>query len=179
MNYGQVFYADTANGIGCRVSLFVSGCTHHCAECFNQETWDFKYGVPFDRDAEDDIIENLKPMYIDGLSLLGGEPMEIENQKVLRPFLERVKAESPHSTVWIYSGYTWEELRDPQNRRCHSEDTEKILAIADVLVDGKFERDKKDLTLLFRGSSNQRVIDVQKSLKAGEVILSGYGGKVN
>ncbi|MGP1349521.1 MAG: anaerobic ribonucleoside-triphosphate reductase activating protein [Stomatobaculum sp.] len=178
MNYGQVFYADAANGIGCRVSLFVSGCTHHCAECFNQETWDFQYGLPFDRDAEDDIIENLKPPYIDGLSLLGGEPMEIENQKVLRPFLERVKAESPHSTVWIYSGYTWEELRNPENRRCHSDDTEKILLMADILVDGKFERDKKDLTLLFRGSSNQRVIDVRKSLEAGEVILSRYGGKV-
>ncbi|KAB0576337.1 anaerobic ribonucleoside-triphosphate reductase activating protein [Fusobacterium naviforme] len=177
MNYGQVFYADMANGIGCRISLFVSGCTHHCAECFNQETWDFQYGLPFDRAAEDDIIENLKPSYIDGLSLLGGEPMELSNQAVLRPFLERVKRESPHSTVWIYSGYTWEELNDETNRRCHSSDTAAILEMTDILVDGEFDRTKKDLSLRFRGSSNQRVIDVQESLKQGKPVLSGYGEK--
>ena len=174
MNYGQVFYVDTANGIGCRTSLFVSGCTHHCEECFNQETWDFDYGVPFDRAAEDDIIEHLKPAYIDGLSLLGGEPMELSNQKVLRPFLERVKAECPRSTVWIYSGYTYEELTDPENRRCRGEDTDAILSMTDILIDGEFKRELKDITLRFRGSSNQRIIDVRKTRETGEIVLSPY-----
>ena len=174
MNYGQVFYADTANGIGCRISLFVSGCTHHCEECFNQETWDFGYGVPFDREAEDDIIARLKPSYIDGLSLLGGEPMEPSNQAVLRPFLERVKAECPKATVWIYSGYTYEELTDPENRRCHTSDTDAILSMTDILVDGEFRRELKDITLRFRGSSNQRIIDLNRTREKGSVVLSEY-----
>ncbi len=177
MNYGQVFYADTANGIGCRISLFVSGCTHHCQECFNQETWDFQYGVPFDREAEDDIIAHLKPAYIDGLSLLGGEPMEPSNQRALRPFLERVKEECPGATVWIYSGYTWEELTDPEDRRCHTEDTDRILGMTDILVDGEFRRELKDIRLRFRGSANQRIIDVRKSRETGDIVLSSYMNK--
>lgn len=175
MNYGQVFYADTANGAGCRISLFVSGCTHHCPECFNQETWDFQYGEPFDRETEDDLIEHLKPSWIDGLSVLGGEPMEPSNQAALRPFLQRVKESCPHATIWIYSGYTWEELREPGNRRCRTADTDLILSMTDILVDGRFEKDKKDLSLPFRGSANQRVIDVRKSLAAGEPVLSAWG----
>lgn len=175
MYYGQVFYSDTANGIGCRISLFVSGCTHRCPGCFNEETWDFCYGERFDESAEEDIIEHLKPSYIDGLSVLGGEPMECVNQEALRPFLLRVKDRIPNKSIWIYSGYRWEELLDEKNKRCHSENTIPILRMTDVLVDGRFEENKKDLTLRFRGSKNQRVIDVKKSFEAGKVILSPYG----
>ena len=164
MNYGQVFYADTANGIGARISLFVSGCTHHCPGCFNEETWDFNFGDPFTREVEDDIIEHLRPSYIDGLSLLGGEPMEAQNQRALLPFLERVKHEVPHATVWIYSGYTFEELLDETNSRCHTEATRRILELADILVDGKFILAEKDVKHRFRGSRNQRILE-QKEIQ--------------
>ena len=130
--------------------------------------------MDFTKETEDDIIRSLEPMYISGITVLGGEPMEVRNQKVLRPFLQRIKKELPHKNIWIYSGYTWEELLDKNNARCHSEDTEKILEITDVLVDGEFILDKKDIMLRFRGSSNQRVIDVPATLKAGEVIISEY-----
>ncbi len=174
MNYGRIYYCDIANGIGCRTALFVSGCTHHCKGCFNEETWDFSYGEPFTEDQEKEIIESLKPEYIDGLTVLGGEPMEVSNQKALRPFLEKVKTECPDKTVWIYSGYTWDELNDPENRRCHSDDTAVILGLIDVLVDGRFVEELKDITLNFRGSSNQRIIDVKASLESGAPVLSKY-----
>jgi len=174
MNYGQVFYADTANGIGARISLFVSGCTHHCPGCFNEETWDFNFGDPFTREVEDDIIEHLRPSYIDGLSLLGGEPMEAQNQRALMPFLERVKQEVPHATVWIYSGYTFEELLDTENRRCHTEATRRILELADILVDGKFILAEKDVKLRFRGSKNQRILELKESLKENRPVHSRY-----
>lgn len=174
MNYGQVFYADTANGIGARISLFVSGCTHHCPGCFNEETWDFNFGDPFTREVEDDIIEHLRPSYIDGLSLLGGEPMEAQNQRALLPFLERVKHEVPHATVWIYSGYTFEELLDKENRRCHTEATRRILELADILVDGKFILAEKDVKLRFRGSRNQRILELKESLKENRPVHSRY-----
>jgi anaerobic ribonucleoside-triphosphate reductase activating protein len=174
MNYGQVFYADTANGIGARISLFVSGCTHHCPGCFNEETWDFNFGDPFTREVEDDIIEHLRPSYIDGLSLLGGEPMEAQNQRALLPFLERVKQEVPHATVWIYSGYTFEELLDTENRRCHTEATRRILELADILVDGKFILAEKDVKLRFRGSKNQRILELKESLKENRPVHSRY-----
>lgn len=141
---------------------------------FNEVTWDFNYGTPFTKEVEDEIIQSLKPNYINGLSVLGGEPMEAVNQIALRPFLERVKAESPHSSIWIYSGYTWEELTDLNNQRCHSSDTAPILEMTDILVDGEFQRDKKDISLRFRGSSNQRIINVQESLRTGEIVLSEY-----
>lgn len=175
MNYGKIFYCDVANGTGCRTALFVSGCTHHCRECFNPETWDFNFGKPFTTDTENDIIDSLKPEYIEGLSILGGEPMEPANQAVLRPFLERVKREVPHASVWIYSGYTFEELTDTDNKRCHSENTAAILRLTDILVDGRFVVEKKDLTLAFRGSSNQRIIDVQRTLGADRVVLWSEG----
>ena len=175
MNYGNIIYNDIANGTGCRTSLFVSGCTHHCKECFNEVTWDFNYGYSFTKEVEDDIIESLRPSYIKGLTILGGEPMEIVNQKVLRPFIERIKEELPIKTIWIYSGYTLEQLLDYDNKRCHAEDTEAILKMIDVLVDGEFILEKKDITLRFRGSSNQRVIDIPKTLECGEVVLSEYG----
>lgn len=174
MNYGQVFYADTANGIGARISLFVSGCTHHCPGCFNEETWDFNFGDPFTREVEDDIIEHLRPSYIDGLSLLGGEPMEAQNQRAILPFLERVKHEVPHATVWIYSGYTFEELLDETNSRCHTEATRRILELADILVDGKFILAEKDMKLRFRGSRNQRILELKESLKENRPVHSRY-----
>ncbi|MBR2671828.1 MAG: anaerobic ribonucleoside-triphosphate reductase activating protein [Oscillospiraceae bacterium] len=174
MNYGRIYYCDIANGIGCRTALFVSGCTHHCKGCFNEETWDFSYGEPFTEDQENEIIESLKPEYIDGLTVLGGEPMEVSNQKALRPFLEKIKAECPDKTIWIYSGYTWDELNDPDNRRCHSDDTSVILGLTDILVDGRFVEELKDITLNFRGSSNQRIIDVKASLESGALVLSKY-----
>lgn len=177
MNYGQVYYNDVANGIGCRTAFFVSGCTHHCKGCFNEMTWDFNYGEPYTKEVEDDIIESLKPEYIAGLTILGGEPMEIVNQKEIRPLLERIKKEVPKATIWIYSGYLWEELTDPDNKRCHGEDTDAILSMTDILVDGEFMLDKKNLMLRFRGSENQRIIEVQDSLKEGKVVLSKYYDK--
>lgn len=177
MNYGQVYYNDVANGVGCRTAFFVSGCTHHCKGCFNEMTWDFNYGQPYTKEVEDDLVESLKPGYIDGLTILGGEPMELVNQKEIRPLLERIKKEVPKATIWIYSGYLWEELTDPGNNRCHGDDTDAILSMTDILVDGEFVLDKKDMMLRFRGSSNQRVIDVQESLKKGEPVLSKYNDR--
>jgi len=140
-------------------------------------TWDFGYGNPFSKDVENEIIESLRPDYINGLTILGGEPMEVVNQKALRPFIDRIKKELPKKTIWIYSGYTWEELTDESNKRCHGDDTPAILSSIDILVDGEFEEDKRDLMLRFRGSSNQRVIDVPATLKAGEVVLSKYNDR--
>ena len=171
MNYGEIKTTDIANGVGVRTSLFVSGCTHHCKECFNADTWDFGYGKPFTKEVEDEIIESLKPAYITGLTVLGGEPMEVVNQRALRPFLQRVKTLLPDKTIWIYSGYLWEELNDKDNKRCHGDDTDTILSLIDILVDGEFMIDLKDITLNFRGSSNQRIIDVKKSLEKGNVVL--------
>ena len=177
MNYGQVYYNDVANGVGCRTAFFVSGCTHHCEGCFNEMTWDFNYGEPYTKEVEDDLVESLKPGYIDGLTILGGEPMEIVNQKEIRPLMERIKKEVPRATIWIYSGYLWEELTDPNNKRCHGEDTDAILSMTDVLVDGEFMQDKRNLMLRFRGSENQRIIDVPATLSKGEIVLSPYNSK--
>ena len=177
MNYANIQKADIANGIGCRTTLFVSGCTHHCKGCFNKIAWDFNYGSLFTEAVQDELLEELAKPYNDGLTVLGGEPMEVINQKALRPFLERVKRELPEKTIWIYSGYTWDELNDEHDKRCHSEDTSPILHLINILVDGRFEIDKRDITLRFRGSSNQRVIDVPASLKTGIGVLSEYGNK--
>ena len=172
MNYAQIITSDVANGTGCRTSLFVSGCTHHCEGCFNKMTWDFNFGQVFTKEVEDKIIESLKPDYISGLTILGGEPMETVNQKALKPFIERVREAYPQKSIWIYSGYTWEELTDKENKRCHSEDTEDILKGIDILVDGEFVIDKRDITLRYRGSSNQRIIDVKRSLESSKVALA-------
>ena len=174
MNYGEIKTTDIANGVGVRTSLFVSGCTHHCKGCFNEETWDFNFGKSFTKEVEDEIIESIRPAYVSGLTILGGEPMEVVNQKVLRPFIERVRAEVPGKTIWIYSGYTWEELTDENNKRCHSEDTSQILNNIDVLVDGEFKLDLKNISLKFRGSSNQRIIDVKKTLEEKAIVLTEY-----
>lgn len=170
MNYGEIKNYDIANGEGVRVSLFVSGCTHHCKNCFNPETWSFEYGKPFTKETEDYIIECLSPDYIDGLSLLGGEPFEPQNQEVLLPFLRRVRNELPDKTIWCYSGYLFDrELLSESRARC--EFTDEMLSLIDVLVDGEFVQDLYDISLAFRGSSNQRIIDVQKSLETGEIKL--------
>lgn len=174
MNYGQIYYIDIANGIGCRTSLFVSGCTHHCKGCFNEETWDFNYGEPFTKKIEDKVVDSLKPDYIDGLTLLGGEPMEKVNQPAIEQLLWRVKNEVPHATIWIYSGYTFEELTDRENKLCQTEVTSEILHLADILVDGEFELAKKDITLRFRGSSNQRIIDLKATFLQGDIVISPY-----
>ena len=169
MNYAQIYLCDTANGIGCRNSIFVSGCTHHCEGCFNEIAWDFNYGKPFSQDVQNRLMEETNRPYIDGITILGGEPMEVANQKALLPFIYSFRSELPDKTIWIYSGYTWEELEDESNLRCHYEDTLTLLLNIDVLVDGKFIMEKKDISLPFRGSSNQRIIDVPKTLERGEV----------
>ena len=151
MNYAEIKKVDIANGPGVRVSLFVSGCRNRCKGCFNPETWDFDYGRPFTRETEDEIIEALRPSWIQGLSILGGEPTEEENAAVLIPFLKRVRAVLPDKDIWLYSGYTYEALRDKE-----------ILTLVDVLVDGPFLLELKDAGLAFRGSRNQRIIDLRE-----------------
>ena len=151
MNYAEIKKVDIANGPGVRVSLFVSGCRNHCKGCFNPETWDFDYGRPFTRATEDEIIKALRPSWIQGLSILGGEPTEEENAAVLILFLKRVRAVLPNKDIWLYSGYTYEVLRDKE-----------ILTLADVLVDGPFLLEQKDAGLAFRGSRNQRIIDLRE-----------------
>ncbi|MBO5525326.1 MAG: anaerobic ribonucleoside-triphosphate reductase activating protein [Clostridia bacterium] len=170
MNYATIKACDVANGPGVRTSLFVSGCRNHCKNCFNKETWDFNYGKPFTKEIEDEIIAKLSPDYIMGLSLLGGEPFEPENQIALVPFVERVKSIFPNKTIWCYTGYDFEaDLL--AGKKGNAETTMRLLSQIDVLVDGKFIEEQKDLNLRFRGSSNQRIIDVKKSLEADEIIL--------
>lgn len=175
MNYATIKYNDIANGTGVRVSLFVSGCTHHCKGCFNAEAWDFAYGEPFTREVEEAILAALDHGYVDGLSLLGGEPMEPAHQRVLLPFLQEVKERFPAKNIWCYTGYLLDtELLDPKGR-AHTEVTEELVSLLDVVVDGRFEVDKKDIRLRFRGSSNQRIIDVPATLAAGEVKIKEWG----
>ncbi len=169
MHYGNIKKFDIADGIGVRVSLFVSGCTHHCPGCFQPETWDFNYGELFTVGTENEIIEALSPEYIDGLTILGGEPFEPQNQEVLLPFIKKVKKLFPEKTIWVYSGYTLEELLSPSRARC--EFTDEILSLIDVLVDGEFKQELKNISLQFRGSLNQRIIDVKKTLQNGEIVL--------
>lgn len=169
MNYGTIKYCDVANGPGVRTCLFVSGCTHHCKGCFQPETWDFTYGEPFTTEVEDTIIESLRPAHVAGLTILGGEPMEPANQEALVPFLKRVKQELPNKTIWVFTGDVWEDLV-LAGPRC-TIDTADLLSTIDVLVDGQFREDLKDITLRFRGSSNQRIIDVPATLASGAVQL--------
>ena len=173
MNYGEIKKVDIANGTGVRVSLFVSGCTHHCKGCFNPATWNFDFGNEYTKDTEDSIIEALKPSYIEGLSLLGGEPFEPQNQPTLVGLLKRIRKELPTKNVWCYSGYTFEELCGKKNSRAFTNTTKEMLSLIDVLVDGEFVLELKDISLKFRGSSNQRIIDVKKSLEENEVIEKG------
>lgn len=169
MNYGTIKFCDIANGIGIRTVLFVSGCTHHCKGCFQPETWDFGYGQPYTEETERQILASLAPSYIHGLTLLGGEPMEPDNQRALLPLLRRLKCEHPTKTVWCYSGYTYEELTGVSRARC--EVTDEMLGYIDVLVDGEFVLEKRNISLRFRGSDNQRLIDLAKTRERGTVVL--------
>ena len=170
MNYAVIKKTDTANGPGVRVSLFVSGCTHHCKGCFNSETWDFNYGMPYTEETENEIIGALSPAYIRGLSLLGGEPLEPANRTVLLGLLKRVRSLYPHKDVWCYTGYDFEKdlLVWMEEGRA---DVEELLSLIDVLVDGEFVEEKKNLRLAFRGSENQRLLDVPAALKDRRAII--------
>lgn len=166
MNYANIKNCDVANGEGVRVTLFVSGCTNHCENCFQPETWDFGFGEPFTKEVEDRIITMMSPIYINGLTLLGGEPFEPSNQRALLPFVKRVRAAYPSKNVWAFSGFTYEELmRDGSHPRC--EVTDELLSLIDVLVDGRYVDSLRNLSLKFRGSSNQRLIDMNKTRERG------------
>ena len=213
MYYGNIKYNDIANGIGVRTSLFVSGCRHHCKGCFQPQTWEFDYGELFTTKEEEQIAASLREDYVAGLTVLGGEPMEAENQEALYPFLKRIRQAFPDKSIWVYTGYLWEELTaeaphaegsvqteaqpaegsvqteshpveenlqtifSGHRRHCKSKWTLPLLCLLDILVDGEFHEAEKDLSLRFRGSRNQRLIDVQESLKSGEVVLSEFMNK--
>ena len=170
MNYADIKQFDVANGLGIRVSIFVSGCTHHCKSCFNEIAWDFNYGTPFTEKDIDMIIDYLKPSYVSGLTVLGGEPFEHSNQQGLLPLLRKVKECYPQKDIWCFTGYTFDN--DILNKMCNEwEETNEMLSYIDVLVDGKFVEELKDLNLRFKGSSNQRTILVKESLVSGEIVL--------
>lgn len=169
MNYCAVKYHVIEDGPGCRTALFVSGCRHHCKGCFQPQTWSFSAGEPFDANIEEKIINSLKEPYTKGLTLLGGEPFEPENQKCLLPFLEKVRKEVPNKTIWSYTGYLFEDLLN-ENSFCHTDDTIKMLSLIDVLVDGEFIESEKNSLLTFRGSANQRIIDIKSSLEQNKTI---------
>jgi anaerobic ribonucleoside-triphosphate reductase activating protein len=161
MNYSVIKPVDIADGPGVRVSLFVSGCTHHCKGCFQPETWSFSYGQPFTGETEAYLLSLLRKPHIRGLTLLGGEPFEPDNQRALLPFLKRLRAELPEKDIWCYSGYTLDkELLVPSRARC--EVTDEMLSLIDTLVDGPFIEAQKNITLRFRGSSNQRILELKK-----------------
>lgn len=168
MYYGEIKKRDIADGPGVRVSLFVSGCTHHCPGCFNPETWNFQFGQPFTAETEEELLAALAPSYVSGLTLLGGEPMEPENQKVLADFVRRVRECYPQKSIWCYSGYTYETDLLPMKATMGEQ---WLLPLVDVLVDGEFILAQKNISLQFRGSENQRIIDVQRSLETGETVL--------
>ena len=161
MNYGKIIYCDIANGIGCRTSLFVSGCRRRCPGCFNKAAWDFGYGELFTADTEDAVLRSLKPCYINGLTILGGEPLAKENRIVVQALVSRVKREMPSKTIWVYTGYEYERLPI---------DAAPILRYIDVLVDGPFIEAQKDISLKFRGSANQRIISIPKTARSGTVV---------
>ena len=170
MHYGEIKNCDIANGIGVRVSLFVSGCTNHCEGCFQQETWDFNYGNDFTEETENRILEMLAPDYICGLTVLGGEPFEPENQRVLVDFLRKVRRKYPEKSIWCFTGFTLEML-ETEGTHCHCEVTEEMLSLIDVLVDGRFDKNKKNISLRFRGSENQRLIDLNLTRECGTLTL--------
>ena len=170
MRYGAIKKRDIANGPGVRVVLFVSGCTHHCKGCFQPQTWDFNYGDDYTADTEQEIIDALAPDFMDGLTLLGGEPFEPDNQRALLPLLHRVRNEMPQKTVWAFSGYTFEELTGKTESRARCEVTDEMLSLIDVLVDGEFQLDKRNISLQFRGSENQRLIDLPKTFQSSVIV---------
>lgn len=170
MYYSEIKECDIANGPGVRVTLFVSGCTHHCKGCFNEMTWDFQYGRQFKEEDIEKILKLMEPSYISGLTLLGGEPMEYVNQQGLLPLLRSVKKKYPEKSVWCYTGYLYDE--DILQDFCKKwPETQEMLTYLDIVVDGEFVEELKDISLQFRGSSNQRIIDVKESMKAGVIVL--------
>jgi len=168
MNYSAIKYCDIANGIGVRTVLFVSGCRNRCKGCFQPETWEFSHGEPFTKEIEDKIIDSLEPVHIQGLTLLGGDPMEPENQQALLPFLKRVKERYPTKDVWAYTGYILDKDL-VKGGKCHTEDTDAFLSYIDVLVDGPYMEEEYSVMLKFKGSANQRVLDCQHFLKKSEI----------
>lgn len=170
VNYAEIKYCDIANGKGVRASLFVSGCRHRCPLCFNELAWSFAAGKPYTPQVEEEILESLDPAYVRGISILGGEPLEPENQATVRDLLVHVRRRHPDKDVWVYSGFTWEELTQGPSR-ARTADLPELLGLVDVLVDGRFVQALKDITLRFRGSSNQRIIDVPRTLAAGKLAL--------
>ncbi|MBP3652846.1 MAG: anaerobic ribonucleoside-triphosphate reductase activating protein [Clostridia bacterium] len=169
MYYGNIKKLDIANGDGVRVSLFVSGCRNRCEGCFQPETWNFEFGQPFTRETEETILKALEPSYVNGLTLLGGEPFEPENQRELVKLLRKIRADYPEKNVWCYSGYTVEQIMGDGHPHC--EVSGEMLSMIDVLVDGRFTLALKDISLRFRGSSNQRIIDLKASRERGEIVL--------
>ena len=168
MNYAGIKYCDIANGSGCRTVLFVSGCRNACKGCFQPQTWDFCYGKPFDEAVQQEVIDSLEPEYITGITLLGGEPFEPENQAALLPFMKKVKEKYPNKNVWAFTGYIYDKDLIAGGRR-HTEDTDELLSMIDVLVDGPFVEELKDITLKFRGSSNQRVLNLRETIRTGKI----------
>ena len=169
MNYADIKRVDVANGEGIRVSVFVSGCNHHCKGCFNECAWDFNYGNKFTDEQEEEVMKDLDHDYISGLTLLGGEPLEQVNQEGLLPLVKKAKEKFPNKKIWCYTGFDFE--KDVVGKMAkENETTKQLLKYIDVIVDGKFEEDKKDLKLKFRGSSNQRILDVQESLKENKPV---------
>lgn len=170
MNYAGIKYFDVANGPGCRTVLFVSGCRNACPGCFQPHTWDFGYGEPFDEQVQQEVLDSLAADYVQGLTILGGEPFEEENQAALVPFVRRVRQTYPDKDIWAYTGYVYDRDLIAGGRK-HTKDTDELLALLDVLVDGPFVEEQRDLTLRFRGSKNQRVLDLPKT-RAGVVCLA-------
>ncbi len=171
MNYCNIKFCDIANGRGVRTTLFVSGCTNHCENCFQPETWDFNYGQPFTKAVEDKIIASLQTPYVDGLTLLGGEPFEPKNQPCLLEFLKRVRKECPEKNVWCFTGFTLDKELTVEGAYPRCEVTDELLSLIDVLVDGRFVQSLHDISLQFRGSSNQRVIDLKATREKGEIVV--------
>ena len=170
MNYSAIKYCDIANGTGVRTTLFVSGCRNHCEGCFQPQTWDFSFGKEFTVQTEDQIIEMLAPSYINGLSVLGGEPFEPSNQAALLPFLRRVKAQYPEKTVWAFTGFVYDRDLIAGGRK-HTDFTDEMLSYVDILVDGPYVEELHDITLQFRGSANQRIIDMNLTRVRGQLTI--------
>ena len=172
MNYATIKWTDIANGEGVRISLFVSGCTHHCKNCFNKIAWDFEYGELFDEQVQNQILKELENDYIAGLSLLGGEPLEPQNQAALYPFIKKVKELYKNKTIWCYTGFVFDETKGLlKETEKNTSITEELISLFDVLVDGPFMEELKNIRLKFRGSANQRIIDVKKTLQNKKIVL--------
>lgn len=171
MNIAEIKTNNIENGEGVRTAIFVSGCRHHCPDCFNYMTWDFEYGTEWNEKTEEKILKSVEPIWIAGLSILGGEPFEPENQDTLLAFLKKFKAAYPQKNIWCYSGFTIEEITGEKESRAFTDISGELLSMMDILVDGRFIKEQKNISLKFRGSENQRIIDVKKTIQTGEIVL--------